>query len=244
MKSEILKNFDGQCCSIDDIVRFVECFDESKSRKTIIWNVNDLVKQGKVIRIGRGLYEFKTKPKLQPSMGESAQSVCSLLSENFKYLDVTITDSDVLGQFMNLQPFVTVVVVEIRKSANKAVLSALRNSGVDAYAKRDFSQLEQYISSSQPVVIRPELSANPSLPKASNIRIANIEKILVDLVCDEDIYGQYQGEELYNIYQNATSDYVVNYSQIMKYAAARKKKAEVLEILQNTSEFKKVGHLV
>ena len=57
MKAEIMKRFDGQCCTIDDIVRFVYSLSGNNSRKTAIWSVNDLVKQSKAIRIGR---EFKS----------------------------------------------------------------------------------------------------------------------------------------------------------------------------------------
>jgi hypothetical protein len=244
VKEEILKQFNGQFCSIDDIAAFIESFNGETPRKTVIWNVNDLVRQGKAIRAGRGVYGFVSKARFQPAISEAAQKACSLLGDQFRYLDVTVTDSGVLGRFMNLQPFSTVVVVETRKAATGAVLSALRKEGMDAYAKKDFSRMERYVSTPQPFVVRPELSVNPNLPLENNVRAANLEKILVDLVCDEDIYGQYQGEELQNIYQNATETYAVNYSQILKYAAARKKKSEVLEMLQNAGEFKKVRNLM
>ena len=243
MKKEILEKYDGQYCTLDDIAMFVDGLNGEVSRKTVIWNVNDLVRQGKAARFGRGVYGFISKAQFCPVMSESAKRACSLLKEKFKYLVVTVTDSGVLGQFMNLQPFSTVVVMETKKSAIGAVIPFLRKEGVDAYAMRDFSMLEQYVTSSQPFIVRPELAVNPSLPQEGNIRTANIEKILVDLVCDQDIYGQYQGEELLNIYQNATESYVVNFSQMLKYAAARKKKAPVLEILQDTEAYKNVRSL-
>ena len=243
MKAEIMTRFSGQCCTIDDIVRFTEALNAGTPRGTVIWNVNDLVKQGKAVRIGRGVYEFAARRKWHPTIGELARSICSLLAEDFKYLDVTVTDSCILGLLMNMQPFSSVVVIETRKTAVDAVLLRLRNKGIEAYAKKDFKRLEKYITASQYVLIRPELSVNPALPKEKNVYIASIEKILVDLVCDADIYGQYQGEELKNIYQNAASDYAVNYSQILRYAAARKRKAAVLECLRKTTEYQKVEAL-
>jgi hypothetical protein len=244
VKEDILNRFDGQYCSIDDITAFVDTPDRKASRKTVIWNVNDLVRQGKVTRVGRGAYAFMPKTLFRPAISETAQKVCSLLGDRFKYLDVTVTDSGTLGQFMDLQPFATVVVIEAKKSATGAVLSALRRERVDAYAKKDFTRLERYVSSSQPVVVRPELAVNPNLPKKNNVRTADLEKILVDLVCDEDIYGQYQGAELQNIYRNATEMYAVNYSRMLKYAAARKKKGAVLDMLRDTGEFMKVRNLI
>lgn len=244
MKEEILKKYDGKYCSINEITAFAERLNEKTSRKTVVWSVNDLVRQGKATRFGRGVYGFMAKPRFVPEVGEAANRACSLLSERFRYLVVTVTDSNVLGQFMNLQPFSTVVVIEAKKTATAAVQSALRQAGIEAYAKSDYSRIERYITSSQPFIVRPELSVNPSLPQKSNIRTANLEKLLVDLVCDEDIYGQYQGEELLNIYKNATERYAVNFSQILKYAAQRKKKAPVVELLQGTVVYNKIRSLV
>jgi len=244
MKDEILNRYNGQYCTIDDIVGFIEGLGMDAPRKTVIWNVNDLVRQGKAARFGRGVYGFMPKARFSPAIGETAERACTLLRDKFKYLNVTVTDTGVLAQFMNLQPFATVVVIETLKSAAGAVMSALRREGVDAYAKKDFALLEAYISSSQPFVIRPELSVNPKLPQKANVRVASLEKILVDLVCDEDIYGQYQGEELQNIYSNATGAYAVNYTQMLKYATARKKKGPVLETLQNTEVFSQLRGLL
>ena len=244
MKEEILNKFNGQYCSIDNIAAYIEELNGETPRKTIIWNVNELVRQSKAVRLGRGVYGFMSKASFKPMMGEAAKRACSLLHEKFRYLDVTVTDSGMLGQFMNLQPFSTIVVIEAKKSATGAVLSALRKEGVDAYAKKDYPVLEQYVPSSQPFVVRPELSVNPNLPRDKNVRTANLEKLLVDLICDEDIYGQYQGEELQNIYRNATESYAVNYSQMLKYAAGRKKKTAVLEMLQDTDEYIKIRTLL
>ena len=57
MKVEIMKRFDGQRCTIDNIIRFVDSLSGNDSLKTVIWNVNDLVKQSKAIHIGR---EFRS----------------------------------------------------------------------------------------------------------------------------------------------------------------------------------------
>jgi hypothetical protein len=240
MKEDMLKRFAGQYCSVE---RLTEQYPDIP-RSTVIWNINGLVKQGKASRVGRGLYSFVAKPQFQSSVSAGTETACDLLSEKFRYLPVTVTDTTALSEFMNLLPFSTVVSLETKKSAADSVLSALRKGGIEAYAKRDFIRMERYVSSSQPIVVRSELTVNPSLPQKNNLRRANLEKILVDLVCDEDIYSQYQGEELRNIYVGATERYAVNYSQLLKYAAARKKKPEVVELLQDTTEFQKVRDLL
>jgi predicted transcriptional regulator of viral defense system len=244
MKELILEQFEGRYCTIDEIADFVTNTEPGASRNTVVWNVNDLVKKGSASRVGRGVYSFNPKPQFEPKLGGTATIACELVSEKFKYLDVTVTDAGVLNEFMNLLPFASIVSLETKKSATGAVLSALRKDGVDAYAKSDYPRLEKYISTSNPVIVRPELAANPTLKARGKVHYANLEKTLVDLVCDDAIYGQYQGEELENIYRDATERYAVNYSQMLKYANARKKKLEVLSLLVSTPEFKKVRELL
>jgi hypothetical protein len=240
MKEDMLSRFARQYCSVDKIAAKYP----DTPRKNLIWNINDLVKRDKISRVGRGVYYFSPKPPFQAAVSDSAKNICAMLAEKFRYLDVTVTDTASLSEFMNLLPFSTVVTIEVKKAAVDGVLSTLRKGGIDAYAKQDFTQMERYVSSAQPVVVRPELAANPSLVKEGNLRRANLEKILVDMVCDQDIYGQYQYEELQNIYSGAAERYAINYSQMLKYAAARKKKPHVIGLLQNTTEFRKVRDLL
>ena len=244
MKQAILERFSGEFCTVDDIVRYVGTVQPTSSRKTVVWNINDLVKQGIVTRVGRGVYYFNEKKKFQTAVSSMAEQICAALTKQFKYLEITVTDTASLNGFMNLLPFSSVVTLEVKKTAASAVTSALRKSGFNAWAKQDLPQMERYDASAQSVVVRPELSVNPPLQKENNIRLANLEKILVDIVCDEDIFGQYQGEELLNIYRGMTEAYAVNYSQMLKYANARKKRAYVEELLLSTNEFKKVRDLL
>ena len=241
---EILEQLKGKYCSIDEIETFVKQRNPLISRKTVVWQVNELVKKGKVVRVGRGVYLFAPKKRFNLTASGLTRRAYKLLNSRLNYLEVTITDTSSLGDLMNLQPFSFVVCIETRKTAVNAVLSALQKEKIEAYSKKDFPKVERYVTTSQPVFVRPELAVNPSMPKEKNMRMANIEKILVDLVCDEDIYGQYQGSELENIYMNATERYAVNYSQMLKYAAARGKKTKVVEYLSETTEFKKVRDML
>lgn len=244
MKKRIVEIWGNKYCTIDEIVDSLTVENAQVSRQTVIWSINDLVKQGKAVRVGRGVYLIAPKKQFSPVMSATAKSACSLLADKFRYLDVTVTDTGFLSEFMNLQPFSTVVTLEVKKSAVNAILSAMRKAGFDAYDKNDYPKMQRYITTAQPILIRPELAINPTIAKDCNVRLANIEKTLVDLVCDEDIYGQYQGEELQNIFQNATKRYAINYSQLLKYAGARKRKETVMQILQNTDEYQKVRNLL
>jgi predicted transcriptional regulator of viral defense system len=244
MKKELLEIWGEKYCTLDEIANSLINENPKISRQSVIWSINDLVKQGRAVRVGRGVYLIAPKKQFSPIISTTAKSACSLLANKFRYLDVTVTDTYFLGELMNLQPFSTVVTLEVKKIAVNAVLSAMRKAEFQAYDKNDYPKMERYIKTAQPIFIRPELAINPTMVKENNVRLANIEKTLVDLVCDDDIYGQYQGEELQNIFQNATAHYAINYSKLLKYAGARKRKEAVTQILQDTDEYQKVRNML
>ena len=244
MEDVIIAQWSGKYCTIDDISSSVMAGCSKVSRKTIIWKINQLIKAEQVVRVGRGVYLIAYKRKFKQIVSVAAGQACKVLADKLKYLEVTLTDTGSLGELMVLQPFSSVINMEVKKTAVNAVVSTLRKEKIPAYRKNDYPKLERYVESNQPILVRPELSVNPTLPKDKNVRLATLEKILVDLVCDADIYGQYQDNELINIYRNATDLYAVNYSQILKYAAARGKKDDVINNLQETSEYMKVKGLL
>jgi len=244
MENIIIAQWCGKYCTIDDISSSVMAVCPNISRKTIIWKINQLIKEDKIVRVGRGVYFIGNKRKFKQTISVAAGQACKVLADNLRYLEVTLTDTSALGELMVLQPFSSIINLEVKKAAVSAVVSTLRKEKIPAYRKNDYPQLERYVESIQPILVKPELSVNPSMPKYNNVRLATIEKILVDLVCDADIYGQYQDNELSNIYNNATELYAVNYSQILKYAAARGRKDDVVKNLQETSEYMKVKSLL
>ena len=244
MEDIIITQWGGKYCTIDDISSSVMEKCTNLSRKTVIWKINQLIKENKAVRVGRGVYLIAQKKKFCLEISNTAREACNVLAESLKYLEITLTDTNVLGKLMVLQPFSSIINLEVKKTAVNAVVSTLRKSKIPAYRKNDFPYLERYVDSSQPILVRPELSINPTMQKENNVRLATIEKILVDLVCDTDIFGQYQDNELTNIYRNATEIYAINYSQIIKYATARGKKDDVIKNLRETSEYDKVRFLL
>lgn len=245
LKELLLEQFNNKYCSLNDIVRVVEKYYSFTPRETIIWNVNDLVKNNQITRVGRGIFFFGSKKQFRVTLSDTAKSVCAELTGKLKYLEITITDTSYLHNYMQILPFSSVIIIEVDKVAVRSVLSILRAVQFNAWAKEDLAIMEKYSSvTQQPEIIRSELSANPSLLKENNINYTNIEKLLVDVVCDEKVFSQYQGDELYNIFSQFTDIYAINYSKMLRYATARNRQEKVVEILSYTNEFIKVRDLL
>jgi hypothetical protein len=66
-----------------------------------------------------------------------------------------------------------------------------------------------------------------------------LEKTLVDLLSKLKFYGQSQSIELDNIYKNASDSYVLDYSQMLKYATNRGKQSETEALLSSSSMYQR-----
>jgi len=70
------------------------------------------------------------------------------------------------------------------------------------------------------------------------VETATIEKILVDIFCDEITFFAQQGHEMKVIFQQAFSKYAVQESTILRYADRRGKKKEIDNFLNKVSKFR------
>jgi hypothetical protein len=89
--------------------------------------------------------------------------------------------------------------------------------------------MERYISEGDDaVVIKPAISRSP-IQLVKKIPVPTLEKILVDIFCDETIFYFYKGTELINIYNYALKKYAINFTVLLNYAG-RRKRSEALKI--------------
>ena len=77
------------------------------------------------------------------------------------------------------------------------------------------------------------------LSKNFKVSTPFLEKILVDLFADERLYYLYNGSELINIYENAITNYTINFTTLFSYAKRREREQEIKLFLKNT-----MGHLI
>ena len=85
------------------------------------------------------------------------------------------------------------------------------------------------------LIVKPLVSEAP-LQTINKINLPTIEKILVDIFCDDVIFAAQQGSEMRTIFQEALKKYTVNESRMMRYADRRRKK-ECFREYFNSFEF-------
>jgi hypothetical protein len=72
------------------------------------------------------------------------------------------------------------------------------------------------------IIISKLISQTPRGRKIDRVPYAKIEKILVDLLVDDEKYFVYQGQELVSIYENVFDCYLIDVRSLFRYAGRRK----------------------
>lgn len=209
------------------------------NRNTIIWNLNEMVKRGDITRIGRGKYFFSNEScrEFMMPVFDDVKQVIDIISTQFKYVKIVITDSKWLSDYLVQQPFATVVKIEVNAPAVEAVVNLLRKEGVKAFSTSEIVYADKYFSETRIFVIDKIRFNNPTKKYENNVFIAKLEKVMVDVACDYEVFKQYQGWELENFYANVTEKCAVNFSTIVKYASSRGRKEQIISLLEGSEKY-------
>lgn len=92
--------------------------------------------------------------------------------------------------------------------------------------------MEHYISAGQTSIIIKNLTVTSPLQEVQNIIVPAVEKIMVDLFVDDELFATYQGAELKSIYQELFNTYSVNQSTLKQYAHKRHIKDKLTSFLK------------
>jgi hypothetical protein len=136
------------------------------------------------------------------------------------------------------QPGRFYILVEVEKDAAQSVFFYLKEHKTPVFIEPTEDLIEKYFPDQQETIIVKSLVSEAPLQTINNINIPTIEKILVDIFCDDVIFSAQQGSEMKTIFLEALTKYTVNESRIMRYADRRRKKESFREYLNSISNLR------
>ena len=223
-----------------DIVDFYEQFEKDIKPTTVNWRVYTLVQEGVLQRIGRGKFRLGEGRKYIPEISSLTKSIFKKLKAEFPYAKFCVWNTSVLNEFMQHQPNRYFLLVETDKEITNSAFYFLRDSVIYRKNKSVFIEptndiLEKYIVNEKEVVIIKPLISEAPTQNINEIETATIEKILVDIFCDDVIFSAQQGAEKRTIFKEAFTKYTINQSRMLRYADRRQKKEELNQFVKTIS---------
>lgn len=218
-----------------DIFDFYEHFDKDIKPTTINWRVYALVQEGVLQRTGRGKFSLGESRKYIPGISSVTKSIFKKLKAEFPYANTCVWNTSVLNEFMQHQPNRFFLLVETDKEITNSAFYFLREIKKSVFIEPSNDIFEKYIvNEKEAIIIKPLISEAPT-QNINEVETATIEKMLVDIFCDDVIFYAQQGAEKRTIFKEAFTKYTINQSKMLRYADRRRKKEELNQFIQTIS---------
>ena len=215
-----------------EIVEFFKKIEPKLSKTTTNWRIFSLVKKGILKRIGRGTFTLGETKYFLPEITTEQKSLHKKIKKEFPFLDLCIWNTSSLNEFSIHQTNQYFQIIEVEKEITQSIFIHLKEQKKNVFLEPTKDVFERYVTDSKNVIIVKILITEAPILNIDNIKTSSLEKILVDIFCNEIIFSAYQGNEMKTIYKNAFSKYAVNESKLLRYANRRGKKEELKDYLK------------
>ncbi|MBI4980679.1 hypothetical protein HZC30_03940 [Candidatus Woesearchaeota archaeon] len=200
------------------------------SKKEIIKILNKLIRQGRINRIGWGIYSLQTSSiraivKLSPEI-ENMQRI--LLDKGINFL---ITGLDILLEYVNLIPKRISHLIYVAKGSGEYVTDLLEQKNKMCILNPNRTEVRNLFShyGEDIVIIREVGETSIEYHKQG---IASIEKAIVDLYFETTRKRiPFETSELANILQNVLRKTKIDYTMLLRAASRRNMQGEFIRIL-------------
>ena len=201
-------------------------------RNTLSWHLSNLCRQGKLRRIGRGIYTVNLSKTYQVKANAKARSLYKALSTQFPYADFCVYGGGVIAPLLHdLAPNNTIYI-----ETNREVTESVFNVLLPKYKGRIFISPTKKIASTyidfgrENIIVKSLVTESP-LTHDDKVPVPTIEKLLVDTRVDDDFY-YLQGYENLEMLRTAITHYDVNQTRLLRYADRRNEKESILNDLK------------
>lgn len=198
----------------------------SWSNNTINTYLYRLKKKDVINNVTRGVYTLESGKIFHPIIDAKLKKIASRINKNFPFVEYCIWNTSWLNDLMLHQPFKKFIVVEVEKSAVEQVFANLSYDFKNVYLNPDNLFFDRYINSMDDAIIVKNLNSESPTVKTSNVVVPMLEKMLVDMLIDENLFSAQQGELDY-IYKSAYKRFTINESKMKRYASRRNREEEL-----------------
>jgi len=187
----------------------LETSEPSLKYSTFKWRIHSLKEKGLIRSVGRGLYGPGGKlPAFMPSINRKMRLLNNQIKEKFPYLEYSLCSSAVFNMLKGLW------------------------SNTKVFYRPTAEEFDRYVLGFQNVVIVKNLFSEAPVKTIDDVPTSMIEKIIVDIFAEKDIFAAYGGRELSVIFTEFDSRFSISKTKLLRYARRRKCENELLNQLK------------
>lgn len=214
-----------------DVFDYFAKMDPDIKRATVNWRIHQLVRQGSLKRIGRGMYSLGQAHSFLPVPTKKQRTISARIKKQFPLITFCCWHTSALKEFFQHVAVYDFLLVDAEREAVNAVFHFVKETRPNTFQEPSRDIIENFVLAGRDAVIVKSLVSEAPLQEANALTLPTLEKILVDLVADSEIFFFLQGHEILNIFESALGKYTVNTDRLLRYAKRRNKKEELQRIL-------------
>lgn len=181
----------------------------------------DFSKEGLFYDAGRGWYSFIKQPfELED---KPVKKIIAAIKKKYPLLPFSVWSTEQLKLFVHHMLVRFVVFVYVDRDTMSGVYDFLKDFGYDVWLNPRGDNARKFSIGEKTVVIRPAISRGHS-----SGHIADIEKVLVDLLVEASSLNLLDEDEYFRILENVLAAGRVNVGALLNYAKRRKLKTKGL----------------
>jgi ATP-dependent helicase YprA (DUF1998 family) len=213
-----------------DLVNFYRSQPARYSVKDFRRILYGLEKRGLIRSVDAGVYILsneqpasRPQKKFLPVFSPELSVLNESLQTAFPYTEYLLWETRILHEFMLHQPGKNQAILETEKEAVESVFNFLssREEG-KVFMQPDRITLERYVYPKKECIIVTKLITQSPQQEVNEIPCPKLEKILVDVFADAELFYIFQGQELVNIFETAFHTYRISEKTLFRYAGRRK----------------------
>ncbi len=231
---QIKKKFtDRKIILTEDLYRFYKSEEPEVKKSTVNWRIHELIRKGILQRTGKGKFILGKSVHYLPEISNKEIKINSIIKNKFPFVKYCIWNTSLLSEFLQHQLSFRFTVVEVEKDVLESVFFSIKERFNSTFKKPAKEILEEFIITRQNSIIINSFVSEAPIQNIKKVPTSSLEKLLVDLYCNKNLFYFLQGYELVNIYKNAFDKYTINRSKLLRYADRRRKKAEIDEFIKS-----------
>lgn len=200
-----------------------------------------LEKNQVIVPVGGGVYAFHDpalpevaqKKRFSPVWSPELVQINEAFRKAFPYARYLFWETRLLHEFMLLQPGLNFTILETEKEVCESAFNFLSQAYPGrVFLEPDRQTMERYVMTHPDGILVSRLVTESPKRMIQEIPSPKLEKILVDLLAEEDLFYYLQGAELARLFENAFSTYLVSEKTLFRYARRRKASAKLRALIQ------------
>ena len=194
--------------------------------------IEELVKDGQIIRVGRNSYSLPDDKRLlyEYKYSELAEEVAQEISQEYPYVNFSIFEFVQLNDFVNHLIAHNVIFLSVDTEVMEFIFESLKEKYPGKVLINPSAEIyHQYWSDNMIVILKLTTEA----PKGQKISWhTRLEKLLVDIVAEPLLLESISQGEYPQIYTDAFERYIIDESGLFRYARRRRASNKIKKLIR------------